>query len=271
MARKKKHEEHENHERWLVSYADFMTLLFAFFVVMYATSRVDHSKLVKATESIRFAMHFEGNGGVGKLPIFEGPAGAGGVGGTPIVDPKVGNGCVASLGPAPRSPPQTAAVAEILRDSLERRLRPVVLRANRGDTLQITAEPDRVGIRLAASDLFDPGQAALRPEVLPVLDAISAELLALPYPLRAEGHTDDTPVHGLRYRNNWELSASRAAAVVTYLEAAHRFSAGRLSAVGFGETRPLTPNDNPAARTQNRRIELVIELPPSASAGMPTR
>ena len=79
MARKKKHhEEHENHERWLVSYADFMTLLFAFFVVMYAVSRVDNKRLVQVQESIRWAMHFSGTGGTGALPIFDGPPSEGG-------------------------------------------------------------------------------------------------------------------------------------------------------------------------------------------------
>ncbi len=78
MARKKHEEEHENHERWLVSYADFITLLFAFFVVMYSVSRVDNKRLSQAAESIKWALHMAGTGGVGQLPVFEGPPSEGG-------------------------------------------------------------------------------------------------------------------------------------------------------------------------------------------------
>src|ERR671928_584476 len=89
MAKKHKHEEHENHERWLVSYADFITLLFAFFVVMYSVSRVDNKRMVQVVQAIKFAMHFKGSGGVGELPLFEGPPSEG--------------GCITNAGNAPKN------------------------------------------------------------------------------------------------------------------------------------------------------------------------
>jgi chemotaxis protein MotB len=118
-------------------------------------------------------------------------------------------------------------------------------------------------VRLAATEFFDPGQAALRPQVLSVLDAIAMELVPLDRTLRVEGHTDETALGGDRYRNNWDLSAARAATVVTYLEAAHRARPELLQAVGLGSAHPVSDEASPEARERNRRVELVIELEPS--------
>ncbi len=241
MARKKHAEEHENHERWLVSYADFMTLLFAFFVVMYAVSRVDTKKVQAAAASIKWALHMSGSGGSSALPIFPGVEGTG-------MD--MGNGS----GNGPRG--QRRAV-ELLRQRMERKLRPMLV--DKRTSVSIVAVGQRLAIRLAASNFFDGGQAALRPEALPVLDAVASELKPLERPILVEGHTDSAPATG-RYRNNWELSASRAATVVAYLEAAHGMKGTLLSAVGKGSTQPLTDADTPEGRELNRRVELVVEL-----------
>ena len=251
MARRKKHhhEEHENHERWLVSYADLVTLLFAFFVVMYAVSRVDNQRLIQVSRSIRFAMHFEGTGGVGDLPIFEGPAG-----GAPAA---VGDGG------GPGRVEIAKARAEKLRKRLEKQLRPMLL-AKTGDVaVQVEAEGRRLTVRLSASRFFGSGEAVLHPEAMPVLDAIAAELGPTGLPLRIEGHTDDRPAGG-RYRNNWDLSAMRAAAVVSYLEAAHRIPGARLTAAGLASSRPIAGNDDEAGRTANRRVDVVVELEPGS-------
>jgi len=248
MARKKKHhEEHENHERWLVSYADFMTLLFAFFVVMYAVSRVDNKKIVQVADSIRWAMHYSGTGGTGALPIFDGPPSEGG-------------------GPAMRSgsmnaEPEKKAI-EMLRKRIEKRVRPFVMEFQQKTVVTVLVEGRRLTVRLAATDFFDAGQAALRPQALAILDAIAAEIVPLDRLLRVEGHTDETPIDGERWRNNWELSAARAATVVTYLEAAHQAKPPLLAAVGLGSAHPLSTADTPDAREQNRRVELVLELAP---------
>jgi len=247
LARKKKHEEHENHERWLVSYADFMTLLFAFFVVMYAVSRVDNKRLIQAAESIRWAMHFSGTGGTGALQIFDGPPTEGG-------------------GPALRSGKlnveQQKEAIELLRKKLEKRVRAFVMEYPNRPVISVVVEGRKLTVRLAAAEFFDPGQAVLRPQVLPLLDAIADELVPLNRPLRAEGHTDETPLGNDRWRNNWELSAARAATVVTYLESAHAARPELLAAVGLGSSHPLAPGDTPEAHDRNRRVELVLELDP---------
>ena len=248
MARKHKHEEHENHERWVISYADLVTLLFALFVVLYASSRVDTSKLAQASESMRWALHFKGEGGVTKLALFRGPPTEG--------------GCVTNLGGDPMVSSQQKKLIEEARKKLEKSLKPFLLRKEKTPTVTIEVENGKLRLRLAAHRFFDPASAALRPEVLAVLDAIAAELAGSTQLIRVEGHTDDGPITSSRYRNNWDLSAARAATVVSFLEQAHGVSAARLSAAGLGSSHPLVSNDTPDNRELNRRIEIVLEVPP---------
>lgn len=255
-AKKKHEEEHENHERWLVSYADFMTLLFAFFVVMYAVSRVDNKKVVQASQAIRWAMHFAGTGGVGAPPIFEGPPSEG--------------GCTANLGANAISAPSNQAAVDMVRKRIEKRLKPFLLE-KRQTSVVVENDGKHLSIRLAAGHFFDPSLAVLRPEALPVLDAVAEELAAMKLPVRVEGHTDDSPSGGTRYRTNWELSAARAATVVGYLEEAHHIRSQLLSAAGLASTHPVASNDTLAGREANRRIELVVEVNPSNPMSLATR
>jgi len=253
MSRKKKHEEeHENHERWLVSYADFITLLFAFFVVLYAVSRVDNKKLNQAANSIKWAMHFGGTGGVGQMPIFDQPA---------------SSRNLIEMSP-PQSTPSAKETIENLRTKLQAKIRPFLLQ--RGlQSVTITADLKKVTVRMAAAEFFDPGKAALRPQILPVLDAIAEEIVPLGRPLRVEGHTDDTPVAGTRFRDNWELSAVRAATVTSYLERAHHAPPKLLTASGFGASRPIAFGGTPQDHEINRRVEMVVELDYEATPPKP--
>jgi chemotaxis protein MotB len=121
-------------------------------------------------------------------------------------------------------------------------------------------EGRKLMIRLSVAHFFDPMQAALRPEVIPVIDVIADELARIRRPIRVEGHTDDTLVIGTRYRDNWDLSSSRAASVTSYLERAHRIPSNLLSAAGYADSRPVATNDTAAGRELNRRIDLVLEV-----------
>lgn len=253
MAKKHKHEEHENHERWLVSYADFITLLFAFFVVMYAVSRVDNKKLATASKAIQWALHFEGNGGVGQMPIFEGPPSEG--------------GCAVSVGSSSSAARQQQKVVEQLRKRIQERLRTMLVPNSGPQEVVVMAENGHLALRLSATKFFDAAQASLRPDSLPVLDAIAAELVPLGRPIRVEGHTDDSPIGGSRLRSNWELSAARASAVVEYLEQAHHAKGDLLVAAGRSDTMPVVPNDSREHREMNRRIEITLELPPGDMLG----
>ncbi len=250
MSRKKRHseEEHENHERWLVSYADFMTLLFAFFVVMYSVSRVDNKRLSQASQAIRWALHFSGTGGISQMPIFEGPPSEG--------------GCSVNMGSGSASNQEQQKAIEMLRHRIEKRVRSFVIEKPSGPVaVTIHVEGRRIAVRLAASQFFDAGQAALRPQIIPILDAIADELVPLNRLLRVEGHTDTSPVAGTRFRDNWELSSARAAMVVSFLEQAHRARPDLLQAVGMGAAHPISNAKTAEASELNRRIEMVLELP----------
>ncbi len=249
MAKKREHaEEHENHERWLVSYADFMTLLFAFFVVMYSVSRIDQKRMVDVVKAIKFAMHYKGTGGSDTVPIFEGPVTEG--------------GCVTNLGDsAPNH--QEAEAVEAVRRRIEKKLKGILLeRPENPPTVIMHTEGRKLMIRLSASHFFDPAQAAIRPEVIPVLDAIAIELAQFRRPIRIEGHTDDQTGGRTRFRDNWDLSASRAASVASYMQGAHHIEGKMLIAAGRGSTWPIADNSTAQGRETNRRVELVIEVKP---------
>ncbi|MFT3708912.1 MAG: flagellar motor protein MotB [Archangium sp.] len=249
MAKKHKHEEHENHERWVISYADLVTLLFALFVVLYASSRVDTNKLAQASESMRWALHFKGEGGVTKLAIFRGPPTEG--------------GCVTNIGSTPPNSSQQKKIVEDQRKKMEKALKPwLMAKTDKNPTVSIEVENGKLRLRLAAMRFFDPASAALRPEALAVLDAIATELEPGNNLIRVEGHTDDGAITSTRYRNNWDLSAARAATVVSYLEQGHHIDPARLSAAGLGSSHPLVSNETPENRELNRRIEIVMEIPP---------
>jgi chemotaxis protein MotB len=247
LAKREVHEEHENHERWLVSYADFITLLFAFFVVMYSVSRIDNKRMVDVVKSIKFAMHFKGQGGVDAMPIFDGPASEG--------------GCMANLADSDRPSQKQIEAVEAMRRRLEKKFKGFLLeKPGLAASVTLHVEGKKLMVRLSMAHFFDPMQAALRPDVIPVLDVIATELARMRRPLRIEGHTDDQPAFGTRYRDNWDLSASRAASVTSYLERAHRIPGNLLSAAGYGDSRPVASNDTQAGRELNRRIDLVVEV-----------
>jgi len=247
MAKKQHAEEHENHERWLVSYADFMTLLFAFFVVMYSISRVDQKRMIEVAKAIKFAMHYKGTGGIEEVPLFEGPVSEG--------------GCVTNVGESPSH--QEVEAVEAVRRRIQKKLKGLLLeRPDLPPSVVLHTEGRRLMIRLSASHFFDPSQAALRPEMIPVLDAIAVELAQFHRGIRIEGHTDDQTAGRTRFRDNWDLSASRAAAVASYIQGAHRIDGKLLSASGQGSTRPIADNGTPQGRETNRRVELVLEIKP---------
>jgi chemotaxis protein MotB len=249
VAKKQHHEEHENHERWLVSYADFITLLFAFFVVMYSISRVDNKRMVVVMQSIKFALHFKGTGGIAKMALFEGP-------------PVEGGKCKTSRGVEEKPKTKQREVVERIRKQMERKLQSYLHSRPQQHVIEISTERDRLTVRLSAVHFFDPSQAAIRPEMIPVLDVIADELVALGMPLRIEGHTDESRVGNARFRDNWELSSSRASAVASYIERAHHMDGKLLSAAGYGSTRPLVDSRTPGGREANRRVEMLVQFEP---------
>lgn len=229
--RKKKHPEHVNHERWLVSYADFITLLFAFFVVMFAVSRVDSKKMNSFSESFSRA--------VGESFMLEGGTSILREGGPPPPEPP-GNG-------EGRLPKELERLAKALADKREDL-----------SGLKVLRRRNELVIRLSDSVLFDSGEDTVKEPAVRVLATIANELRERKVDIRVEGHTDDVPIRTVRFHSNWDLSAARATAVIAQLAGPGRIAPGRLAASGYGEFHPVASNLTPDGRAQNRRVDLVI-------------
>jgi len=243
MARKKKHPEHVNHERWLVSYADFITLLFAFFVVMFAVSQVDSNKVGRFAESVRAVTLW--NGPQLATPTRSSDQGVA----PPSLIPT--NVIVASKA--------TGVDLRLMRDLLRQRLRAAIINS------RITVEQDdeQLVVRLLETGAFAAGSARLLETSERDLQALGEVIHDLPYAVRIEGHTDAAAVRGVRYRSNWELSAARAVAVLECLARRGGVSESRMSVSGFAATRPIASNSTAAGRRRNRRVDIVLmELAP---------
>ncbi|MCC6216273.1 MAG: OmpA family protein [Polyangiaceae bacterium] len=247
MARKKKHPEHVNHERWLISYADFITLLFAFFVVMFAVSQVDSGKLGRFTESFTGALDwqvFDARGGDGLLEAKRRNARAGS---------KEGEEKRAELAGIP---PLTTEF-DFLRQALGERsgavpeLRGLEVVEVRGEL--ILRLPDRLLFESGSADPSESGARAL----LVIADVVRDRQVDL----RIEGHTDDRPITNARFPTNWELSAARASSVVRALVDQGHIDGSRLSAAGHGEYRPVASNEDAPGRASNRRVDIVVVTP----------
>jgi chemotaxis protein MotB len=239
MARKKKHEEHVNHERWLVSYADFITLLFAFFVTLYAISQVDAKKLGKLMESMQAAFDSR---------VFE-P-------GSPQLSLSDGRprGVEQQTLVEPISPIVTPTPLQAVEAAIRSRL----IRERSAGEVGLRQERRGLVVTLTEAGFFEAGQSELRGSSLAILDAIAESLLSLPNQIRIEGHTDNIPIRTARYPSNWELSTARATYVLAHVAGRFPFEPSRLSVAGYGEYRPVASNDTAEGRAANRRVDLVI-------------
>jgi len=289
MARKQKHEEHENHERWLISYADFITLLFAFFVVMYSLSSVNEGKFRVLAESL--AASFRGPP-KSLQPIELGSPMISGMHGTPNPQSLVENPALTNLGKLANGFPikaittdmeslmtdseQEGEASEPSYDGYETLGEPGKTGKAQGiideiaksitsamlpliDSGLITVRKFRfwLEIEIKTSILFESGQAKLEGNAVTILENIAAILARYPNPVRIEGFTDNVPIQTWQYPSNWELSAARAISVV-HLFAARDIDPDRLAAIGHGEYKPEVPNDTEENRQKNRRITIIV-------------
>jgi chemotaxis protein MotB len=244
VAKKHKKHEHVNHERWLVSYADFITLLFAFFVVMFAVSQVDSKKLGRFTESVNVAFQTRGI-----FPASSGsPLERGGSAGSALVPSIVSDR--PSLFRYTASSPRAQTVRESLEEHVDT--------AGLGSLVGLRYDERGVVVSLPEELYFRPGTANLRPEALGWMEEIAKAVAAQQGAIVVEGHTDDLPVRSPLFPSNWELSAARAAHVVRYLIEQGGIESTRLEAVGLADTRPLVENSDDATRAANRRVQIVI-------------
>jgi chemotaxis protein MotB len=241
MSRSRGEHEAEKHERWLVSYADFITLLFAFFVVLYASSQADRHKAMKAAESVRRA--------------FDGPPKVAHVLGGTLEDS--GQGSKMMRGPggakaqmAPQEPVDLSPTSELLRQSLAEDIR--------AGRITIHTETRGLVVSLQEAAYFVSGDDQVSPAGIPVLRKIAATLENIPNPIRLEGHTDSVPIHNSRFQSNWELSAARSIAMLEALNTQFSIDGSRMSVVGYADSFPLEANDTPEGRAKNRRVDIVV-------------
>ncbi|MCW5298314.1 flagellar motor protein MotD [Herbaspirillum lusitanum] len=243
MARKKREEEHENHERWLVSYADFITLLFAFFVVMYAISQVNEGKYKILADSLINAF--------GKEPVST----------APIVVQAGGQGTQQSVAPKitlqkPRSNEALRREKERMTD-MARDILQVLAPLVQEGKVRVTQTSVGVNVEINANVLFAPGDAKVSRESEETLIAIARVLKNDDHAIQIEGHTDNTQINTSVFPSNWELSAVRASTVARLFNN-QGIADLRLTAVGHGSNQAVASNDTPEGRLRNRRVDVMI-------------
>jgi len=243
---KKKHPEHVSHERWLVSYADFITLLFAFFVVLFASSQTDKKKQVKLAAAMQSAFT--------PLGAFEAHSKT-----PPLTD--VSSATITNSTPAALTPPLPSLSRRETPEATELRLTKFLAnqvsagRIRPGSiTMRIT--PDGLVISLHEAGFFPSGSAEIRAKSIPVLSLLAATLP--PGPLRVEGHTDNVPIHTAQFATNWELSTARATAIARLILEHGSINPPDLSAAGYAEYHPVASNATEDGRLQNRRVDIIL-------------
>jgi chemotaxis protein MotB len=243
MARKKRPEDVDNHDRWLVSYADFITLLFAFFVVMYGISQVSEGKykvlsqsmvkaFVRADQQQAALAPSKNEKPAGDSGVFEGNAGK------PV---------------AWQANPQIVAKMQGIRDNLKQVLEPL----EKSGQVRVNQTARGIELEFNAAALFNSGEAALQGEARKQLALVAQVLSTTDNAVQVEGHTDNIPISTPAFPSNWELSGARAGSVVRmFIDRGVRPE--RLMAVGYADTRPLEGNDTPDGRSRNRRVTVMV-------------
>lgn len=240
--RKKKHVEHENHERWLVSYADFITLLFAFFVVLYATSEAD----MKKQEEMREQMKKQFSGFFGS--------------GQPEGHFNTDSSSTSLIAPPFQTYPAVGSGVQEEKDFVQRKLQKELSENEYQDVVE-AINPDSYGVRiqLDAGSIFSSGSSDIREEAVLALEKVGRLLRDSNRKVIIEGHTDSQPVRqGGPYPSNWELSGARATKIARFLVQRLKVDPSRVIPIAYSSNKPLATNMTPEGRAKNRRIELLI-------------
>ena len=247
MARRKRPEDHDNHERWLVSYADFITLLFAFFVVMFATSQTDKGKAQQVSDSVKKALEGEKVSAM-IAAILGGAADAKGTGNAMMKGPGGSNDVMPSK--------KDEKVAELL-PSLKVLSQELKSKIDAG-RIQVNMEPRGLVVSFKQAALFPSGEDVISDDAAQSLEKVAAAMAKIPNPVRLEGHTDSIPIKNSRFRSNWELSAARSIALLELLSTRFHAPRERISIAGYADNAPLASNDTEEGRARNRRVDIVI-------------
>ncbi len=253
MARRPKRAEHDNHERWMVSYADFITLLFAFFVVMYGISSVNEGKYRIFSVSVNQAFGANGKAGEGS--------------GIKLTEDEIFFKSLVDR--------RNARLAEKQRKQNERMqnlaqtLNSAMASFVKNGQMNVSQNGRGVELEINASALFNQGEADIQPEAKKTLADAAKVLAENDFAIEVEGHTDNMPISTARFPSNWELSSARASSVVR-LFIDQGIVAKRLKAVGEADNQPVVPNDTPENRARNRRVTITVLSPePEAEPAIP--
>lgn len=251
--------KHVSHERWLVSYADFITLLFAFFVVLYASSKADQKKQQQVAQAIDSAFH--------ALGIFPDAArrDAALKNISAISRDQAATPMNIVMGEDVLAPAQVKEDLEHIQKQLEKMLSNQIAQ----HTVAIQMGKDGLVISLREAGFFSSGSATPHPGSIPILRQIASSLGKTSYTLRVEGHTDNVPIHNSEFDSNWELSTSRATHIARIFLASEAIQPDRLSAAGYAEFHPVVSNDTAQGRAENRRVDLVIAPRTRVNLAMP--
>jgi chemotaxis protein MotB len=249
MDEQRRPEEPENHERWLVSYADYITLLFAFFVVMFANSQVDKKKTQQFSDAVRRA-YGERSYSASQQQILGHPRK-----GDPPSEIQVASQYL-DRSPKPEAIVHSALIAEML-PSIQA-LKGQLANELADGKVQIHLESRGLVISLQEAAFFPPGDDRLREESRPTIHKLAEVLRAMDPPIRLEGHTDATPIATTRFPTNWHLSTARAIAMLGLLTSDFGMPPDRFAVAGYGDTKPVSPNDTAEGRARNRRVDVVV-------------
>ena len=233
MSRKRRQEAPPARDRWLVSYADFITLLFAFFVVLYSAAQVDKRRAAQVASAIQTAFHQSGS-----LP------------------PPALNGGNPQL---PSAPPTSDEQQKALKKQIEQTLAAEI--AN-GD-VAVRSSPEGLVISLREVGFFDSGSAEIKASSAAAFAQLAEILRENGSDIRIEGHTDNVPIHNSKFSSNWDLSTARATATIRLL-IRYKLKPERMAAAGYAEFHPIAGNDTPEGRANNRRVDIVVPRKPAA-------
>jgi chemotaxis protein MotB len=256
-SRRRRPRPHSNHERWLVSYADFITLLFAFFVVLYASSQVDQKKVGKLSLAIQVAFQELGvfPASTTQIPLdLDSPMPFSTV---QAIQNVKKNAELRRIASAPEDS-LSGDAEETDISTLQTELRDALRKEIALHEVALRRESDGLVISLKEFGFFDSGSAVLKPESHAALDRIASILSIRTYKLRIEGHTDNIPIHTAQLASNWELSTARATEIVRVLIVEHQFAPERLAAAGYAQYHPIASNLTAQGRAQNRRVDIVV-------------
>ncbi|HEX4809410.1 MAG TPA: flagellar motor protein MotB [Bryobacteraceae bacterium] len=231
--RRKDHQAHANHERWVISYADFITLLFAFFVVMFATANADKGKARAVSEAVKAALSESKESKVAELVKAAAEEDKATAGGKPEDVKK-----------------ELAPTAKLL----SQQLHPEIAKG----LIELKMESRGLVISFKQAALFDSGADVVKPSAIDSIAKVAQAVLGIPNPVRLEGHTDNQPIHNSRFNNNWELSSARSIAMLQLMTSKLNIPVQRLAVSGYADVAPVASNENEDGRARNRRVDVVI-------------